>query len=146
MSRGSATFRSPRGLLLGFALSALVGCEVAYPEIVIVNRTAPELQLRDLSFSGCVWPTVLAFGEATSVERCLPGEDRVHFKTLDVSVYRPGETPTPDAGAGGALPIPLWFNYQTASLHRVDYGDVRVFEITLDGLEQDFSIPGPYGH
>lgn len=41
---------------------------------------------------------------------------------------------------------PTWFNYQTVSTRRVDYGDLIVIEITLDDMEQDFSVPGPYGH
>jgi len=28
----------------------------------------------------------------------------------------------------------------------VGEGDFRVLDVTADDLEQDFSIPGPYGH
>ena len=41
---------------------------------------------------------------------------------------------------------PNWFNYQTISVKKVDYGGFQVFEITLGDMEQDFSVPGPYGH
>lgn len=32
------------------------------------------------------------------------------------------------------------------SSERNDYGEFYHFEVTLTGLEQDFSVPGPYGH
>jgi hypothetical protein len=107
----------------------VAGCDLVDPEVVVVNLTSADLQLGDLSYSGCAWPTVLTYGEATSVGRCLPGDDRVHFKKLDLSAA-----------------IPLWFPYQTATAHRVDRGDFMIIEITLDDIEQDFSVPGPYGH
>lgn len=121
---------------LPLALLVCAGCDIAYPEVAITNRTEPQIQLRNPSFSGCVWKQVLGYGETTTVASCLPGTDRVHFKKLDVSAYRPDQA---DA-------VPIWFNYQTVSVKRVDYGEFRVFEVTADDLEQDFSIPGPYGH
>lgn len=110
-------------------LGLLAGCQEIYPEVVVVNRTSPERVLRDPSFSGCRWSATLAYGEATTVQACLPGADRVHFEKLDTTTD--GTT---------------WFPYQTQSTHVVDYGDYRVIEITADDQEQDFSVPGPYGH
>jgi hypothetical protein len=131
------------GTLLALALASLGGCDLAYPEVVVVNRTNPALLVRNPSFNGWVWETVLAYGQATSPGRCLPGADRVHFQRLDVAAY----AASADGGVGDAgLVTPTWFNYQTVATRRVDYGDFRILEITSDDLEQDFSIPGPYGH
>jgi hypothetical protein len=54
----------------------------------------------------------------------------------------------PDGGVDSGLvnTVPTWFNYQTISTEQVGYGEFRIFAITLDNIEQDFSIPGPYGH
>jgi hypothetical protein len=146
---------------LAVALLALVGCDLAYPEVVVVNRTAAPIQLRNLAFSGCVWDRVLGYGEATSPGRCLPGDDRVHFEKLDTAAYCreqaedgtidglcPCDGGVPDGGddAGTTNPVPTWFNYQTVTVHRVGYGEFHVFEVTVDDMEQDFSVPGPYGH
>lgn len=146
---------------LVFPCVALAGCDLAYPEVVVTNRTAETVQLRNVSFNGCSWEGVLAFGESTSPGRCLPGEDRVHFQKFDAADYCreqaedgtidglcPCEAGTADAEimAGLTNAEPMWFNYQTVSLESVDYGDFRRLEITLTGLEQDFSVPGPYGH
>jgi hypothetical protein len=54
----------------------------------------------------------------------------VHFQKLDL----------------GPHAEPLWFNYQTVHTRTADYGEFHVFEITLAEWEQDFSVPGPYGH
>lgn len=129
---------------LSLAAAAACGCDLAYPEVVVVNRTAERILVRNPSFNGCVWPTVLAFGQATAPGRCLPGEDRVHFQKLDVAAYAAAA----DGGVasdGGPAP-PTWFNYQTGSAKRVDYGGFLVLELSLDDMEQDFSTPGPYGH
>jgi hypothetical protein len=104
---------------------------------------------------------VLAFGESTSPGRCLPGEDRVHFQKFDAAAYcqEQAEDGTIDGlcpcDGGAADPEilegltnaePMWFNYQTVASRAVDYGEFHRFEITLTGLEQDFSAPSPYGH
>lgn len=124
---------------------AAVGCDLAYPEVVVVNEIAEPIQLRHVSFNGCAWDGVLAFGDATAPGRCLPGEDRVHFQKLDTAAYCEAQADAvPRVGPTSAEP--LWFNYQTVRSERVDYGDFRRFVLTLDGLEQDFSVPGPYGH
>ena len=94
----------------------------------------------------------------------VPGDDRVHFKRLNAETYcqdeaqdrtLPGVCPC-DGGVAPELDAgdvdadvntqPMWFNYQTVSSKHVGYGGFYLFEITLDDMEQDFSIPGPYGH
>jgi hypothetical protein len=140
------------------------GCDVAYPEVAIVNRTSERILIENLSFSGCVWDQVLAFEDATSPGRCLPGKDRIHFRKLDLETYclqqaedgtlagvcrcEPSQDPAPhnDTDPGLTNEEPTWFNYQTISTKRVDYGSFHLFEITADDMEQDFSVPGPYGH
>lgn len=146
-----------------FFAFALAGCDSAYPEIVVVNNTSERVLVRNVSFNGCLWPEVLAYGEATSPQRCPPGSDRVHFKKFDAEKYcqQQAEDGTLDGicpcDGGVAVPaepvdpglteaVPLWFNYQTLSEHSAGYGDFQRIELTLTDMEQDFSIPGPYGH
>ena len=157
----SSALLGTTGARLLFALVA--GCDNAYPEVVVVNTTEEHVLVRDVSFNGCLWTEVLAFGEATSPQRCLPGSDRVHFKKLDAAKYcqQQAEDGTlegicacdggvavpvtpPDPGLTGK--VPLWFNYQSVSEHQADYGDFDRIELTVSDMEQDFSIPGPYGH
>jgi hypothetical protein len=147
---------------LAGALGA-AGCDLANPEVVVVNRTAESVLLKDPSFNGCRWNVVLAYGQATAPGRCLPGSDRVHFQKFDAVEYCRGQVADgtipgicacdggvgpPDGGVDPGLVNlqPFWFGYQTLSDRRVGYGDFQVFEITLDDMEQDFSAPGPYGH
>lgn len=148
-------------------LAVAAACDEAYPEVVVVNRIDEHVLIRNPSFNGCVWNTVLAYGDATAPGRCLPGEDRVHFQRHDAAAYCleqaedrtlhgvcPCDPPSipndggldADADAGLIDEEPRWFNYQTLSARKVDYGELRVFDITLDDMEQDFSVPGPYGH
>jgi hypothetical protein len=151
---------SPK-LCVGLLWLGLAGCDLAYPEVVIRNKTCAQLQIANPSFNGCVWSTVLADGSSTLPGRCLPGEDRVHFESFEVAStcgVQAGPEAIDQGGAhdgGGAGPridagktnrAPTWFNYQTVSVHRVGYGEFHIFEITLDDIEQDFSEPGPYGH
>jgi hypothetical protein len=149
---------------LSLALATPAACDLEYPEVVVVNNTAARILVKNPSFNGCVWNTVLAYGEATSPGRCLPGGDRVHFQKLDVEEYcraqaEDGTIPSLCSCGGGSTAAPAnivdagltsaeptWFNYQTVSAMRAGYGDFHRFEITLDDMEQDFSIPGPYGH
>jgi hypothetical protein len=162
------TSRNSLAVLLGLlSLTAATGCDEAYPEVVVVNRIDEHVLIKNPSFNGCVWNTVLAKGEATAPGQCLPGEDRVHFQRYDAAAYCREQAedrtldgicpcdPTPssadggvDAGTDAGLTDeePRWFNYQTISVKRVDYGDFWRFDITLDDMEQDFSVPGPYGH
>jgi hypothetical protein len=111
-------------------LLMLASCDDAYPDVVVVNNTDERILIRDISFNGCLWNVVLSHGQSTAPQRCPPGSDRVHFKKLD--------SPTRSA--------PLWFSYQSSASHEVDYGDFKKIEIRLDDMEQDFSVPGPYGH
>jgi hypothetical protein len=157
---------------LGFIVTVVIaasvsGCDEMYPEVVVVNKTGEHVLLKDISFSGCIWGAVLAFDEATAPQRCLPGNDHIHFKKLDAHSYcaeqvedgtvdglclcNPDtdvtdEDDTPAVDEGLINSEPNWFNYQTLSFHQVEYGDFLRIEITLDNLEQDFSVPGPYGH
>jgi len=142
-------------------LVAASGCDLAYPEVVVTNDTAQTVQLRNTSFSGCAWEGVIAFGESTAPGRCLPGEDRVHFEKLDAAAYCLEQAR--DGTLDGVCPCgeydgsaerleglknaePAWFAYQTIQTRRVAYGDFRRIEIHLSEIEQDFSVPGPYGH
>jgi hypothetical protein len=128
--------KSP-GFLAAVALTLpvlSVGCALDAPEIVVVNATGPSVQLRRVSFSGCAWEGVLAYGEATPVDRCLAGSDRVHFERLDLAAV---EDPSQ---------VAHWFPYQTIEPLAAAEGEFHRFEVTLEGLEQDFSVVGPYGH
>lgn len=145
------------------AASLLFSCELVAPEVIVLSRLPPAMLVKDLSFSGCSWPGVLAAGEATSPQRCLVGEDRVHFKRLDVSAYcrqrrqdpavslacasEQGWMAVRDAGLEpGTDAVPLWFNYQTIAAHRVGLGELSRLELRLEELDQDFAVPGPFGH
>jgi hypothetical protein len=143
-------------------VTSLGGCEYGYPEVAVVNETEQHVLIRNVSFSGCLWDTVLAFGAATSPARCLPGDDRVYLQKFDAAAYcsEQAEDGTiaglcpcdgggpPEGGVDPGLihPEPLWFNYQTKSTRHVDPGQFRILRVTLADLEQDFSVPGPYGH
>ena len=145
--------------------TALSGCDLEYPEVVVENQTKDQMLVKNPSFNGCIWSTVLAYGAATSPGRCLPGDDHVHFQKFDAQEYCQQQAAdgtlsgiclcdggvieaSPDGGVDSGLvnTVPTWFNYQTISIYHVDYGQFRIFEITLDDMEQDFSVPGPYGH
>lgn len=112
---------------------AISGCEIAYPEVVVVNSLGARVLMRNPKFNGCAWEVVLAYGESTSPGRCLPGEDQVHFQKLDL-----------DEEATVATPV--WYNYETISVKDVGYRSFHTFEVQADDIEQDFSVPGPFGH
>ncbi len=165
-SRGSFIHRQARMMRLAILILPIfsAGCDFAYPEVVVVNRTNEHILLKNVSFNGCVWDEVLGFEDATSPERCLPGEDKIHFQKFDVESYcleqaqdgtLEGVCPCEpvqdsdsdeDINAGLMDEEPNWFNYQTISIKQIDYDDFYLFEITLEDMEQDFSVPGPYGH
>lgn len=126
-------------LLLG-----LWSCEEAYPEVVVVNNLREDVLIRNISFNGCQWDVMLAYGEATSPGSCLTGEDQVHFEKFTASTYDALVTEAKEAGE--ETPEPMWFRYQTVKVHRVDYGQFLLVTLELSELEQDFSAPGPYGH
>jgi hypothetical protein len=157
--------RDNRARFLCVLVSALLaGCDLGYPEVAIVNQTADPILIKNPSFNGCIWSTVLANGLATSPGRCLPGDDHVHFQKLNAEAYC--QEQTEDGTLAGVCPcdggvassrdggiidglvnaIPTWFNYQTITVKHVGYGRFYLFEITPDDMEQDFSVPGPYGH
>jgi hypothetical protein len=128
------------------ALFVLGACEEMYPEVVVVNRTNEHILIKNASFNGCLWNQEIAFDEATSPGRCLPGDDKVHFQKFDAEAYCQEQAEDAGVDSGLVNEEPTWFNYQTISVKSVDYGDFELFEITLDDMEQDFSAPGPYGH
>lgn len=155
--------RSRRLALSTIAALALGGCASEYPEVMVVNELDEDVLIRSISFNGCKWDTVLAFGEATSPQFCLSGADRVHFQKFDGSEYcerqvEDGNLPglcycdadeAPDQDPFDLDIInrePAWFNYQTVSVKRVEDGSFSRFVLTRDDLEQDFSTTGPYGH
>lgn len=61
-ARGAA-WRLRWVLVLLWGLSA---CDVAYPEVIVINKTSEHIQLRNLSFNGCLWNTMLGYGQATA--------------------------------------------------------------------------------
>ncbi|GAB4292465.1 MAG: hypothetical protein Kow0090_06370 [Myxococcota bacterium] len=152
--------------VLFLLLPVFFGCDLRYPEVVVVNRVDALFEVRNISFNGCRWDTVLAFDEATTPKRCPPGEDKIHFQKMDYSTYCPklaeegdidASTPCEDDDEGDATPNggeedeiqsskPLWFNYQTISVKKADYGGFYIFELSREDMEQDFSAPSPYGH
>ena len=139
----------------------LATCTSLEPEVVVVNLTAERIMLRNPSFSGAAWDVVLRYGEATPPQRCLAGSDRVHFQKFDPYGYCrtqleygladplcPCDTSRTETDTDSTIitPTPIWYNYQTTSIYAADRGDFLVFEIRLADMEQDFSVPGPYGH
>ena len=141
----------------------LIGCDYAYPEVVVVNELEDSVLVRNISFNGCKWDEMLAHEDATAPGRCLTGRDQVHFQKFDAAQYcrtqveddnLPGlcfcdaedAPPTDPHDLGLVSQSPLWFNYQTISQHEVEYGSFHRFVLRPDDLEQDFSVPGPYGH
>jgi len=136
-------------------------CEFSYPEIVVVNMTSEHILIRNMSFNGCLWNTTLAYGKASSPKRCLPGSDRVHFEKFDAKQYCREQVEdgtiegiclcdendkNDDIGEGLINEEPMWFKYQTNYVVQAGYGDFIRVEIKLDEIQQDFSVPGPYGH
>jgi hypothetical protein len=136
--------------LAALAVLVLGACDDLYPEVVVVNRIGERVLVKNASFSGCAWDQVLAYGDATAPGRCLPGEDRVHFQRLDLASYwaEQEEDAAVDGGIDDGLTdeTPNWFNYQTVSVHHAEHGDFLLVELTTGDMEQDFSVPGPYGH
>lgn len=164
----TGTFPPPRTLVLRLlilaAAPALVSCELAYPEVAVVNLIGEEVLVSQVSFNGCKWEESIAFGEATSPGQCLPGSDSIHFKKLDGHSYctqqvedgsvedlcfcDPEDAPPEDGPAdpGVINREPMWFNYKTISVKEVSLGSFHVFYLRAGDIEQDFEVPGPYGH
>ena len=40
--------------------TALAGCDFEYPEVVVENQTKDQMLVKNPSFNGCIWSTVLA--------------------------------------------------------------------------------------
>lgn len=157
------TARRPAWLLVPLALLLAGGCDMAYPEVLVVNKIDEHTLVRNVSFNGCLWKAVLAYDEASSPSRCLAGADRVHFEKFDAAAYcldqaddgtidglcacDSGDQPVDGPSDAGLVnPQPTWFNYQTVSSFSAGYREFHVFEIKAGDIEQDFSVPGPYGH
>ena len=137
-------------------------CEELYPEVVVTNNTEEYILIRNISFNGCKWDETLAFEETSSPGRCLPGSDRIHFQRFNPKNYcieqvddgtieelcfcNEEDDPADDPMDTGLInEEPLWFNYQTKQSFDIS-GGFHTFELTADDMEQDFSVPGPYGH
>ncbi|MCD6496935.1 MAG: hypothetical protein J7M25_01340 [Deltaproteobacteria bacterium] len=150
-------------ILVAASAPAITSCEEIEPEVVVVNMTGERILIRGISFQGCRWDQVLAYGEATSPQRCIPGSDHVHFKKFDVEEYCKEQAADGTLDGlclcDGGKPIarspvddglidetPLWFNYQSISIKRAEGPGFYRFEIVSDDMEQDFGVPGPYGH
>lgn len=151
---------------MGCAGAGLVRCDVVlsdYPEVVVVHALGERELVQQISYNGCLWPSVLAPGKATSPQRCVPGTGRVAFKRLDVGNYcrkqieqcafgdvcpcqQPDPSDTDSPSWSKPNPKPLWFNYRTITTFHADYGDYLRVELVPEDLEQDYTIPGPYGH
>jgi hypothetical protein len=153
------TFVCILALAAAVALSLVVSCQMVDPEVVVVNNIAEDVMVRDPTFGGTVWNTVLRYGEATSPRRCLRGDFRVHFKKMSVHDYCRTQAKyrlidsicmcdsswiSHDTDIISA--IPNWFNYRTVSSAEAGFGDFIIYELTGSDMEQDFSVPGPYGH
>ncbi|RJO64413.1 MAG: hypothetical protein C4523_18290 [Myxococcales bacterium] len=145
--------------------SLLSACDAAYPEVVVVNKIDQAVLVRGISFNGCKWDSMLAYGDASTPKHCLPGGGHIGFEKFDPRKYCREQAE--DGTIEGVCPCadgdretverdseqpslagtePLWFNYRTVSVKKVGYREFHVFELTADDLEQDFSVPGPYGH
>ena len=146
-------------LMIGVSCLLLTSCERMQPEVVIVNKIAEHVLVGNPSFNGCVWNTVLVYGEATSPRRCLVGEGRAHFRKFDAFNYCreqkndgtidglcPCDTMLVPEDSGLINTTPFFFNYQTISITDAQTGDIIIIELHADDVEQDFSKPGPYGH
>lgn len=148
--------------LAGVAAAPL-GCELAHPEVVVVHELGEAVLVRQLSFSGCLWTETLSHEQASAPGRCLPGSDRVHLQRFDAASYctrqaedgnlpelclcDPAAAPAADPLDLGILDAePHWFNYQTSAVFELAYGDFARIVLRTEDLEQDFSVPGPYGH
>jgi len=148
-----------RILVTSLFAAFFLSCESLQPEVVIVNKTSEHILIKNPSFNGCIWNTVLYYGQSTSPQRCLDGSGKVHFQKFDAFEYCrdqqkdgtidslcPCDSTHPQIDSGLINPTPFWFNYQTLSTWDPADGDFLVIELTQDDMEQDFSVPGPYGH
>ncbi len=144
-------------LLASIASLVVAGCVDTYPRVTVVSDMPEHVTIREIGFSGCYWPVTLGRGDRTPPGQCVPGEDRVHFQKLDGLAYcqtqiEDGVVPScprddPEEQDPGLVNTePTWFNYMTRESYTVDYWDTLVVTIRPGGIEQDFTVPGPYGH
>lgn len=146
-------------LFIGATMGISVSCDYLQPRVVVVNKTAEHILIKDPCFNGTIWNMVLAYGESTPPRQCLSGPGKVHFKKFDASQYCRKQQ---KEGAIDSLSdcsdakvirdsvltftIPFFFNYQTVSTIDAESNDLVIIELNLDDMEQDFSVPGPYAH
>ena len=157
--------RATQILLIVIAAAAAVcsaACDAAYPEVVIVNDIGPGISVKSVGYNGCKWDEILEYGEASKPHKCLPGEGAITFEKLGpLTCYEgadrykfkcfeewevSGASVSEDVADDLLDARTMWFNYVTTSQKSVDYGEFHVFTITARDMEQDFSVPGPYGH
>lgn len=124
-------------LLLAFSCSRK-------PEIMIVNNTSENTLIVNPSYNGVRWFVTLKYGESTSPEFVLPGKGEVHFQKFNAHEYCRSTFLSSDTDI--VSQTPLYFNYKTISQYDVNRGEFIRVEITHEDMEQDFSVPGPYGH
>lgn len=117
--------------LLLTAWASALSCEDLHPVVAVRNGfdSASGVQVANIRFNGCVWPGVLAPGETTSFQVCLPGAGRVLFDKFDPT--------SPTLG---------WQGRRSATVF--DLGALRSCTITLgpDEDERDTEAPGSHGH
>jgi len=145
-------------LFLGVTIGISVSCDYLQPRVVVVNKTAEHILIKDPCFNGTIWNMVLAYGESTPQRQCLSGSGNVHFKKFDAFQYcRKQKEGTIDSlcdcsdakvirDSGLINTTPFFFNYQTVSTIDAESNDLVIIELKLDDMEQDFSVPGPYAH
>lgn len=146
-------------LALETALLFVLSCQMTDPEVVVMNDIAEDVMVRDPAFGGTVWNTVLRYGETTTPRRCMRGDFRVHFKKLSVHDYCRMQAKYRlidsiclcdsswiSSDTDIICSVPNWYNYRTLSSQEAGFGDFLIFKLSGGDMEQDFSVPGPYGH
>jgi hypothetical protein len=110
---------------------------------MIVNNTSENTLIVNPSYNGVRWFVTLKYGESTSPEYALPGKGEVHFKRFNAHEYCSN---IDNSDTDIVSQTPLFFNYKTITQYDINRGDFLKIEITSDNMEEDFSVPGPYGH
>ncbi len=152
-------FLKRRSAFVFLLFSFICGCDDLYPEVVVINSLGGSIMVKDISAGGCLYEGVLTYNNATSPMRCLPGEYSITFKKIDVEKYCKTQTEygnieglclcdggTPYADTDIVSKGPLWYNYKTMKSFIFKRGESYLIELKQDDIEQDFSVPGPYGH
>lgn len=146
-------------ITLIFASLYAAGCDDIYPEVVIKNSLGESTIIKDISAGGCIYSEVLTYGNTTSPMRCLPGKQKITFKKMDIERYCLTQTEYGNIDGlclcDGGTPIldtdivskePLWYNYMSIKTFDLKRGESYFVELKAEEIEQDFSVPGPYGH